>query len=118
LDPLIKSQLLSLPRFGCATALGTGHHSMRLGCLSTGLQLSGEGSRDVGLPGLAAPHDDTRMMDRQRIFLDPYVIEFDNRDAAGELRFNALVWSMPECSVTYTTGGGVADASCGSYSSS
>jgi uncharacterized protein len=25
-----------------------------------------------------------------RNFLDPYVIEFDDRDAAGELRFNAI----------------------------
>jgi len=25
-----------------------------------------------------------------KVFLDPYVIEFDDRDAAGELRFNAI----------------------------
>jgi uncharacterized DUF497 family protein len=25
-----------------------------------------------------------------KVFLDPYVIEFDERDAAGELRFNAI----------------------------
>ena len=25
-----------------------------------------------------------------RVFLDPYVIEFDDRDATGELRFNAI----------------------------
>ena len=25
-----------------------------------------------------------------KVFLDPYVIEFDDRDATGELRFNAI----------------------------
>ena len=25
-----------------------------------------------------------------KVFLDPYTIEFDDRDAAGELRFNAI----------------------------
>ena len=25
-----------------------------------------------------------------KVFLDPYLIEFDDRDAAGELRFNAI----------------------------
>jgi uncharacterized DUF497 family protein len=25
-----------------------------------------------------------------KVFLDPYVIEFDERDASGELRFNAI----------------------------
>jgi len=25
-----------------------------------------------------------------QVFLDPYVIEFDDRDASGELRFNAI----------------------------
>jgi uncharacterized DUF497 family protein len=25
-----------------------------------------------------------------KVFLDPHVIEFDDRDAAGELRFNAI----------------------------
>ena len=25
-----------------------------------------------------------------KVFLDPYVVEFDERDASGELRFNAI----------------------------
>jgi uncharacterized DUF497 family protein len=25
-----------------------------------------------------------------KVFLDPYIVEFDDRDAAGELRFNAI----------------------------
>ena len=28
-----------------------------------------------------------------KVFLDPYVIEFDDLDAAGELRFNSTAWS-------------------------
>ncbi len=40
--------------------------------------------------------------------LDPYLVEFDDRDAAGELRFNAigLVESRVLC-VTYTTRGDI-----------
>jgi len=25
-----------------------------------------------------------------KVFLDPYIVEFDERDASGELRFNAI----------------------------
>jgi len=32
-----------------------------------------------------------------KVFLDPYLIEFDDVDAADELRFNAIVWSTGEC---------------------
>lgn len=43
-----------------------------------------------------------------RIFLDPYVIEFDDRDAAGELRFNAIgLVDGRMLFVTYTTRGDV-----------
>jgi uncharacterized DUF497 family protein len=34
-----------------------------------------------------------------RIFLDPYVIEFDDRDASGELRFNAIGLVDAGCSL-------------------
>ena len=34
-----------------------------------------------------SPH---RLQDGAKVFLDPYVIEFDDRDATGELRFNAI----------------------------
>jgi uncharacterized protein len=43
-----------------------------------------------------------------RIFLDPYVIEFDDRDASGELRFNAIgLVDGRMLFVTYTTRGDV-----------
>jgi uncharacterized DUF497 family protein len=38
-----------------------------------------------------------------RIFLDPYVIEFDDQDASGEVRFNAIGL----VDVIYTTRGDV-----------
>ena len=43
-----------------------------------------------------------------RIFLDPYMIEFDDRDAAGELRFNAIgLVDGRMLFVTYTTRGDI-----------
>jgi uncharacterized DUF497 family protein len=43
-----------------------------------------------------------------KVFLDPYVIEFDDLDAAGELRFNAVgVVDGRMLFVTYTTRGDV-----------
>jgi uncharacterized DUF497 family protein len=37
-----------------------------------------------------------------KVFLDPYVIEFDDLDATGELRFNVMAWSRVECSSSLT----------------
>jgi uncharacterized protein len=43
-----------------------------------------------------------------KVFLDPYVIEFDDRDAAGELRFNAIgLVNGRMLFVTYAMGGEV-----------
>jgi uncharacterized DUF497 family protein len=43
-----------------------------------------------------------------KVFLDPYVIEFDDSDAAGELRFNAIgVVDGRVLFVTYTMRGDV-----------
>jgi uncharacterized protein len=43
-----------------------------------------------------------------RIFLDPYVIEFDDRDGSGEPRFNAIgLVDGRMLFVTYTTRGDV-----------
>jgi uncharacterized protein len=43
-----------------------------------------------------------------RVFLDPYVIEFDDRDASGELRFNAIgLVDGRMLFVTYATRGDV-----------
>jgi uncharacterized DUF497 family protein len=43
-----------------------------------------------------------------KVFLDPYVIEFDDRDAAGELRFNAIgLVDGRMLFVTYTMSGDV-----------
>jgi uncharacterized DUF497 family protein len=36
-----------------------------------------------------------------KVFLDPYLIEFDDRDAAGELRFNAI--GLVESRVLFVT---------------
>jgi uncharacterized DUF497 family protein len=43
-----------------------------------------------------------------RVFLDPHVIEFDDRDVAGELRFNAIgLVDSRMLFVTYTLRGDV-----------
>jgi uncharacterized protein len=43
-----------------------------------------------------------------KVFLDPYLIEFDDRDAAGELRFNAIgLVESRLLVVTYTIRGDV-----------
>jgi uncharacterized protein len=43
-----------------------------------------------------------------KVFLDPYLIEFDDRDAAGELRFNAIgLVESRVLVVTYTIRGDV-----------
>ena len=43
-----------------------------------------------------------------RVFLDPYVVEFDDLDTAGELRFNAIgLVDGRMLFVTYTTRGDV-----------
>jgi uncharacterized DUF497 family protein len=43
-----------------------------------------------------------------KVFLDPYLIEFDDRDAAGELRFNAIgLVESRVLIVTYTIRGDV-----------
>jgi uncharacterized DUF497 family protein len=44
-----------------------------------------------------------------KVFLDPHVIEFDDRDAANELRFNAIgIVDGRMLFVTYTMRGAVA----------
>jgi uncharacterized protein len=43
-----------------------------------------------------------------KVFLDPYLTEFDDRDAAGELRFNAIgLVSGRMLFVTYTIRGDI-----------
>ena len=37
-----------------------------------------------------------------KVFLDANVIEFDDRDARDELRFNAIGWSRAACSWSST----------------
>ena len=40
--------------------------------------------------GTSQPEEAWRRLPNGGVFLDPYVIELDDLDAAGELRFNAM----------------------------
>jgi uncharacterized DUF497 family protein len=58
--------------------------------------------------GRQSKEDSVEFKTAAKVFLDPYVIEFDDSDAAGELRFNAIgVVDGRVLFVTYTMRGDV-----------